>query len=52
MKADFSFENKYQKKMSVASSPLQKISKKWTLIVKDYSEKKNHYKDKKIIFLY
>lgn len=24
MKADFSFENKYQKKMSMASSPLQK----------------------------
>lgn len=44
MKADFSFENKYQKKMSVASSPLQKISKKWTLIVEAYSEKKNHYK--------
>ena len=40
MKADFSFENNYQK-MPVVSSALQKISKKYILMVEAYSEKEN-----------
>lgn len=55
MKADFNFRNKYQKKVPMVFSPLQKISKKWALIAEVYSGGKKLItinKGKKIIFVY
>lgn len=40
MKADFSFENKYQNNC-LWSLPRQKIAKTWTVTVEAYSEKEN-----------